>query len=237
MPVAIKKIRQIPYNKLSLIILSGLLGSFFPAFLFCIAETKIDSSLTGILNACTPIFTIITGALFFKSRIKWHKVVGILVGFIGLTLLFLSKGDISLTYISFSSLVLLATVFYGVNVNMVSRYLKEVGSLNIASFAFALLTIPSFLILLYTGYFNLPLSKSAYLFFQRSKCRVRNYGNRARIYFFLYACKKSRCTVRLHGNLWHPLRCRMLGIDLWRIYYALAGRMPGHNSGRRLFDK
>jgi drug/metabolite transporter (DMT)-like permease len=163
MPVAIRKIRQVPLNKLTLIILSGLLGSFFPAFLFCLAETKIDSSLTGILNACTPIFTIITGALFFNSMVKWHKVVGILIGFLGLTLLFLSKGNISIAYLSFSGLVLLATVFYGLNVNMVSRYLKEVGSLNIAAFAFAILTIPSFLILLYTGYFGLPLLSAAYL--------------------------------------------------------------------------
>ena len=163
MPVAIKKIRQLPFNKLVLIILSGLLGSFFPAFLFCLAETKIDSSLTGILNACTPIFSIITGAIFFKSPIRWHKMMGILVGFTGLCLLFLSKGDISLAYLSFSALVLLATAFYGVNVNMVSRYLREVGSLNIASFAFAILTIPSLLILLYTGFFKLPLHRSAYI--------------------------------------------------------------------------
>ena len=163
MPVAVKKIRQLPLNKLVLIILSGLLGSFFPAFLFCLAETRIDSSLTGILNACTPIFTIITGAIFFKSTIRWHKIVGILVGFTGLCLLFLSRGNISLAYLSFSALVLLATALYGINVNMVSRYLREVGSLNIASFAFAILTVPSFLILFYSGFFTLPLHHSSYI--------------------------------------------------------------------------
>src|SRR5882672_496920 len=44
-PVSIKKLRSLPRDKIGLIILSGLLGSFFPAYLFCIAETKIDSSL------------------------------------------------------------------------------------------------------------------------------------------------------------------------------------------------
>src|SRR5688500_16621431 len=87
MPVAINKIRQVPFDNLTLIVISGLLGSLIPAFLFCLAETKIDSALTGILNACTPIFTIITGLLFFKSGIRWHKVIGIIVGFTGLTLL------------------------------------------------------------------------------------------------------------------------------------------------------
>src|SRR5687768_12565081 len=53
LPVAFKQIKGIPQNKLGFIILSGLLGSFFPAFLYCIAETKIDSSLAAFLNALT----------------------------------------------------------------------------------------------------------------------------------------------------------------------------------------
>src|SRR3954469_865399 len=59
LPAGIGRIRQLQKKKLLLVILSGLLGSFFPAFLFCIAETKIDSALTGILNAFTPFFTIL----------------------------------------------------------------------------------------------------------------------------------------------------------------------------------
>jgi drug/metabolite transporter (DMT)-like permease len=78
-------------------------------------------------------------------------------------LLFLSKGNINFNYISYSGLVIIATVCYGVNVNMVSRHLKDVGSLNIAAFAFSLLTIPAFLILFFTGFFTLPLSDHQYL--------------------------------------------------------------------------
>jgi drug/metabolite transporter (DMT)-like permease len=164
LPVAIKKISLLRSGKVTLIVVSGLLGNFFPAFLFCIAETKIDSSLTGVLNAFTPFFSLITGVLFFNVKIKWHKVAGILIGFIGLCLLFFTKGNISLNYLSYAGLVLIATLCYGINVNMVSRYLKEVGSLNIATFAFSILTIPSFLVLAFTGFFSLPLSKTNYLF-------------------------------------------------------------------------
>jgi drug/metabolite transporter (DMT)-like permease len=64
LPFAYKSLKLIPRNKLALIIISGLLGSFFPAFLFCIAETRIDSSLAGILNALTPLFTILLGVSF-----------------------------------------------------------------------------------------------------------------------------------------------------------------------------
>lgn len=162
LPVSIRQIKNLPKSKIPLIILSGLLGSFFPAFLFCLAETKIDSSLTGILNALTPIFTIITGVLFFKSTIHWRKALGVIIGFGGLCLLFLNRG-IAFTSLAYASLVLLATLCYGLNVNMVSRYLKNVDSIIIASFAFSFLIIPSFLILLATGFFNLPLNRSTYL--------------------------------------------------------------------------
>jgi drug/metabolite transporter (DMT)-like permease len=163
LPAATKQIKQLRRDKLFLIVLSGIIGSFVPAFLFCIAETRIDSALTGILNAFTPIFTILVGVVFFKSSIHWHKFAGIMIGFGGLCLLFLSKGNISLNYLTYASLVLIATVCYGANVNMVSRYLKEVGSLNIAAFAFSILTIPSLFILFFTGFFELPLWKHEFL--------------------------------------------------------------------------
>jgi drug/metabolite transporter (DMT)-like permease len=161
LPFALRAFRQIEKNKFWLAILSGLLGSFFPAYLFCIAQTKIDSSLAGILNALTPLFTIIIGVLFFKLKASPNKWVGIIVGFIGLVLLpFAADKGISFKDFSYSLLVLLATVFYGVNVNMIGTHLKTVNSINIASLAFVFLMIPSFIILLTTGYFDLELSNN-----------------------------------------------------------------------------
>ena len=58
LPWAVRLMKELPRDKIGYVILSGLLGSFFPAFLFCIAETRIDSSLAGILNALTPISVI-----------------------------------------------------------------------------------------------------------------------------------------------------------------------------------
>lgn len=163
MPFAAKQFRKLPRKQMPLVVLSGLIGSFIPAFLFCMAETKIASSLTAILNALTPIFTLTTGILFFKTPLQWRKLTGVFIGFAGLCVLFMNKGKIELTFLPYATLVILATVCYGVNVNMVSRFLKNVGSLNIAAFAFSFLTIPSFLILYLTGYFNLPLSQPPYL--------------------------------------------------------------------------
>ncbi|MDP1844009.1 MAG: DMT family transporter [Sediminibacterium sp.] len=163
LPFALKAFKHIPQNKRGLVILSGLLGSFFPAYLFCVAETKIDSALAGILNALTPLFVIITGVAFFQLRIKMKQLLGIVIGFVGLCLLVLLGNNISLQYFSYALLVLLATVLYGVNVNVVGRFMQGIGSLEIASMAFIFLVIPCLLILHFTGYFALPLGDSAYL--------------------------------------------------------------------------
>ena len=107
---------------------------------------------------------MITGVVFFQSAIPWQKVIGVLTSFAGLCILLVSKGKIGFNYLSYAGLVLLATLCYGINVNMVSRYLKDVGSLNIAAIAISFLLIPSFLVLYYTGYFQLPLLQTSYLF-------------------------------------------------------------------------
>jgi len=154
-PFAKEAFRSVPPGKLYLIFLSGLLGTFFPAYLFCIAETKIDSSLAGIFNALTPLFTLLIGVLFFQIRIPLRKWMGVIFGFAGLVLLFLTGNKtISFGYLGYASFILLATLLYGINVNLVSRYLKEIGSRQIATVAFTLLILPSFVILWLTGYFS-----------------------------------------------------------------------------------
>lgn len=162
-PFALKALKQIPQNKWLLVILSGLLGNFFPAYLFCIAETEIDSSLAGILNALTPMFTILVGISFFQLKANSTKIMGVIIGFIGLCLLMLSGKEVSFNNLSYAGLVLLATLCYGINVNMVGRYMKEVGSLNIASLAFVFLIIPSAIILYGTGYLGLELTNTTVL--------------------------------------------------------------------------
>lgn len=165
LPWAIKYIRQVPRDKLAIIFMSGVLGSLLPAFLFCLAEEGIDSALAGTLNSLTPIFVIITGALFFKSHTTSNKIAGIIIALTGSVLLLLSKGHMqesrNLLYVSF---VVIATICYGFNVNMVFRYLKEIGSLQIAAVALTLNAVPALLALMLSGYFRLPLGDTGVLY-------------------------------------------------------------------------
>jgi drug/metabolite transporter (DMT)-like permease len=154
LPFAYKALKRIPKEKMGLVVFSGLLGNFIPAYLFCIAETQIDSSLAGILNSLTPLFTIIVGVLFFKAQTNMIKILGMFIGFVGLSFLLAVGKNMSFQNLSYASLVLLATLFYGINVNIVSRYMQQLGAINVASLAFAFLIIPSAIVLYFTGYFN-----------------------------------------------------------------------------------
>ena len=162
-PFARKALLLVPRNKLLLVILSGFLGSFFPAYLFCIAETTIDSSLAGILNALTPLFTMLIGISFFQLRAKPIKILGVVIGFAGLCLLMAFTGKVRFEHFSYSALVILATFLYGENVNLVGRHMQGIGSLQIAALAFVFLIIPSGIILFATGYFSLPLNTTPIL--------------------------------------------------------------------------
>ena len=163
LPFAISSFKKIPSNKIALVFVSGLIGNFVPAYLFCIAEIKIDASLAGILNALTPLFTIMIGVIFFQTQVSTNRYIGVIIGFIGLALLFISRGNITLSYLSYAFLIILATILYGTNVNIVGRFFRQIGSLNLVSVAFSMLIPLSLFTLWITGYFKLPLTKGSIL--------------------------------------------------------------------------
>ena len=153
LPFLPRALKRVPREKLGIMLLSGLLGSFFPAYLFCLAETRLDSALAGIMNALTPLFTLGVGVLFFQAKISRLKWLGVILGFAGLVLLILAGGQtIDFTYVGFASFILLATLLYGINVNLVNKHLHHIASLDIATIAFSFLILPGALVLWISGF-------------------------------------------------------------------------------------
>lgn len=74
-------------------------------------------------------------------------MAGVLLGFVGLFILSITKGPVSITDIGFTLLILLATVFYGLNVNIISTYLKGLDPLKMATVSIGFLTIPTAVVL------------------------------------------------------------------------------------------
>jgi drug/metabolite transporter (DMT)-like permease len=157
LPFAKKAYSEVPKEVIRPIIISGFLGTFFPAYFFCIAQTKIDSSLAGILNALTPLATIAIGTTFFNMKLGWTKWLGMILGFAGMLVLLLNGNkDISFQYVGYALFVVIATLCYGLNVNVVSKYLHNAAPMQIATIAFTSLIIPTLIILASTGYFTDP---------------------------------------------------------------------------------
>ena len=196
------------------VLLSGWIGTLFPAFLFCIAETKIDGALAGSLNALTPLFVIVTGILFFRIRTSAKHVLGVIIGLLGCGLLFYANYSRPMGYIAFGGFVILATFFYGINVNMVYKKLARVPSLQIATLAFTGLIPPALLVLLITGYFKLPLADHTYAISTLASCILGIAGTALASFLFYILVKKS-------GGLFASLVT--YGIPfvaiLWGVYY------------------
>lgn len=148
LPFAVVAIRKLPASKLPLIILTGILGNLFPAFLFGIAiQREMESSLAGILNSLTPLFVIVIGALFFRKTVAAKKVTGVVIGLVGLVLLSISRGPVTLNEVGFTLLILLATLFYGLNINLITTYLQGIDPFQMATVSIASLFLPTLIVL------------------------------------------------------------------------------------------
>jgi drug/metabolite transporter (DMT)-like permease len=157
LPFAYRSFKGIKHKQWIYCVLTGILGSFIPAILFCIAEIKIDSALAGMLNALTPLFVLVIGFLFFGIRMEKGKLAGVLIGFIGMIVLFINQiKTVDLNQFPYLLLVVIATICYGLNVNVAGRHLQGVKPLAIASIAFVFLIPFSGILLLSQGFFNHP---------------------------------------------------------------------------------
>lgn len=123
------------------LLLMGVFGNLIPAFLFTKAETQISSSLTGMLNALTPMFTIIIGMIAFNHKITKNQIIGVLIGFIGaIVLVALGDNENDQTKnIMYSLLVAAATLCYAISVNGIKAYLGHVNSLTATVWSFSLI--------------------------------------------------------------------------------------------------
>lgn len=140
LPVILYRLRRIPVRKMGFIVISGIVGSGIPAFLFPLAQTTLDSSIAGILNSLTPLFTLLLGITVFKFTVSKLNVLGVTIGFIGAFFLIISgEHNIWSARTGFAMMIVLASFCYAVNTNFIKTYLQGVSPLTIASGSFLLL--------------------------------------------------------------------------------------------------
>lgn len=150
-----RKIFKIKKKQWYYLTLNGLVGTFFPAFLFAYAIDKIDSSIASILNSLTPLNTLIFGALVFGFGFKKRQLFGVLIGLIGTLMLILKGAEVNPNQDYFyASFILIASVGYAFNVNILKKYLFNLDAISITVANFVLLIIPTLVVLWFTDFFE-----------------------------------------------------------------------------------
>lgn len=148
-------IRKIKRKQWKYITFTAFAASFFPVFLFAFSIHQIDSAVVSILNCFTPFNTLIFGALLFGFAFRKVQFYGILIGLVGCAILILSGASLNENQnYWYSILVLIASLGYALNVNMVKKYLQDVPPRAIVTGNFLLIFIPALIVLYATGFFS-----------------------------------------------------------------------------------
>jgi drug/metabolite transporter (DMT)-like permease len=122
------------------LVMMGVFGNLIPAFLFTKAETQISSSVTGMLNALTPLFTILIGVSVFKAEIKKFQIIGVAIGLIGaLCLMGFDDSAEQSKNINYSLLVVAATICYAISINGIKKFLPHMNSVAAAVGSFTII--------------------------------------------------------------------------------------------------
>ncbi len=151
--IGYKSIRSIKQFQWKYIALTSFFGTFIPAFLFPLAETKVSSSICSILNSLTPLNTLLIGAVIFGLGFKKSQFLGVIIGLFGTIILIFTGNEVSNSANYYYSIfVVIASICYGINVNLIKKYLFDVKPLAITTGNFLILLIPAVIVLLFTDF-------------------------------------------------------------------------------------
>lgn len=149
-PVVLWNRKKIDWSKWKWLLVVGLTGSAVPAFLFSNAQTQLSSTITGILNSLSPLFTLTFGILLFGAAVIKRKIVGVLLGLSGAIVMIAiaEEGDVGGNLL-YGSLVVVAAACYGLSANVVSFRLREMKSLYLSAASFCMVGLPAIIYLLF----------------------------------------------------------------------------------------
>lgn len=153
--IGFRSLKHITGKQWKWIAFSGFFGTFFPAYLFSFAETEIDSAIVSILNSTTPLLSMLVGIALFEAAFVRKKFIGVMVGLAGTTALIWSGASVNPDQnYWYSLLVILASLFYGFNANVIKKYLQSLPALAITTGNFMVIAIPALIVLATTGFFS-----------------------------------------------------------------------------------
>jgi len=137
-PFAITRFKNPKRKQFFLLLILGFAGSLLPAYLFAMAQTRIDSSVAGVLNALTPLWVLLVGSIFFLQKMNVRISVGMFIGFVGTVILVLGNSGTWTAVNLYGLFVVGATICYGINVNIIKYKMAKLSSVTITSISIVL---------------------------------------------------------------------------------------------------
>jgi len=152
-PFLSKNFKEVKKKDIPILFISGIVGNVLPYFLYPIAQTNIDSGTSGVLTSLTPFFALLIGVFFYKLKATKNNIIGLTIGFSGTAgLIIFTETNTSSGSNLYGLFVVLATILYGINLNLVKYHLNHLKPVTITSFSIVLI-LP---ITLYILFFSTP---------------------------------------------------------------------------------
>lgn len=136
LPLIFKNFKKLNKENIGPLLLSGIAGNIGPSFFFAKAQTLINSSMAGMLNAMLPSITLVLAIVFFKGKSNRNTLIGIGLGLIGTCLIALMGNSMGSTQFMGVFYVFMAILSVAISINIVSFALPKLNGIEIASLAF-----------------------------------------------------------------------------------------------------
>ncbi|MGO3742364.1 DMT family transporter, partial [Kerstersia sp.] len=119
------------------VLLLGVIGSGIPFLCYTIASLYIPAGYSAILNANTPLMSVLVGGLFFGEQVSVSKVLGIFAGLAGVWVL-MQSGPVALDWQVMIGMLscLISTVCYGTVGYLTRLWITRRGSMDNRLLAF-----------------------------------------------------------------------------------------------------
>lgn len=154
-PLAIKNLDSVFKANWKQLLALGIISNLAPAILFAIAETHMSSSLAGMLNSVTPVFTIVVGLIFYKVKINFKLAIGLGLGLVGSIILSLVGASGTLGEFNIYALyVIAATILYGFAGNLIKSFVDKFDPIVLVSLTMLMVGPIALTVLLTTDFID-----------------------------------------------------------------------------------
>ena len=106
----------------------------FPMFLFLVGIRYTTASNAALLYATTPILVLLISRWLLKERLTRRKVTGVVLGFLGVTVVIFERGvDASLDNVTGNLIIYVAVIAWGLYTVLGKRLINRYGPIHATS--------------------------------------------------------------------------------------------------------